>query len=89
MKSLLIILLKVIVAIAIGVAVVHLWPVTIVPMMVPPGPDRPRALFLICLVTVGTAGLAVLASLLAVAACWWRCFHRCGSGGSNLGIIWW
>ena len=32
MKSFLIILLKVVVAIAVGVAIVHLWPVTIVPM---------------------------------------------------------
>lgn len=68
-KNLLIIFLKVIVAIAIGVAIVHLWPVTIVPMFVALllliGL---AALFLICLVTVGTAGVAMLAVLLALAA---------------------
>jgi hypothetical protein len=69
MKNLLIIFLKVIVAIAIGVALVHLWPVTIMPMLVAPllllGL---AALFLVCLVAVGAAGMTALTGLLALAA---------------------
>jgi hypothetical protein len=68
MKNFLIILLKVVVAIAVGVAVVQLWPVTIVPMfaaiLLLIGL---AAVFLVFLVTAGTAGVAVLTGLMAVA----------------------
>jgi hypothetical protein len=69
MKNFLIILLKIVVAIAVGVAIVYLWPVTIVPMfaalLLLVGL---AAVFLIFLVTAGTAGVAALAGLMAVAA---------------------
>ena len=69
MKNFLIILLKIVVAIAVGVAIVYLWPVTIVPMfaalLLLVGL---AAVFLIFLVTAGTAGVAVLTGLMAVAA---------------------
>jgi hypothetical protein len=69
MKNLLIILLKVVVAIAVGVAIVHLWPVTIVPMFAALLLLVGLAVvFLIFLVTAGTAGVAVLTGLMAVAA---------------------
>jgi hypothetical protein len=69
MKNLLVIFLKVIVAIAVGVAIVHLWPVTIVPMFVALLLLVGLAVaFFICLVTVGAVGVAVLAGLMAVAA---------------------
>jgi hypothetical protein len=69
MKNLLIIFLKVIIAIAIGVAIVHLWPVTIVPVLVALALMLGlAALFLACLATVGTAGVAGLTGLMALAA---------------------
>ena len=69
MKNLLIIFLKVIAAIAIGVAIVHLWPVTIVPVLVALALMFGLAvLFLVGVVTVGTVGLAALAGLVAAAA---------------------
>jgi hypothetical protein len=69
MKSLLSISLKIIIAAAIGVVIIRLWPVTIIPLvlglLVALGL---LALSLVCLLVIGAVGGGVVAGLLAIAA---------------------
>ena len=66
MKNLLIISLKVLVAAAIGVAVIRLWPVTVIPLvLVLLIAIGLLALFLVCLLLAGAVGGGVVVGLLA------------------------